>query len=180
MKIKDPTRCILCGAPLSPETFKCSRCGMQYESLNNLPKSSKEILSELFKPQKIPLDFWSNETILYAIDLSDYFDLFLNTTRTTLRNIKDDKSFLKKKGKKPKAAKVQLLNRREYWYLLKFFFIKSEYVKLGLESKKAKDNILQVGGIPKGTKIQCTCGKLIDDQLFVRGTYRMPKNVPAD
>lgn len=116
---------------------------------------------------KIPIKFWGKKEILYYSDETDYYD------GKEIGSV--DLSVLYKRWPYEQAT---LFENKEFWYLLKFFFIASKFHPLnpmGISSVCA--------GIPSDLKMKCECGKLLDEMYWLKGYYEhhpMLKSIGQD
>jgi len=108
----------------------------------------------------IPIDFWKYDKIIYQLDNTRYFNY------SDLDKVIDLKSYVFNKTEFYKYEKCNDFGNRDLWYLLKFFFIGSLFHHLD-----PKNIALFCGEVPKGLKIKCSCGSLLNDISWLKGYY---------
>ena len=107
------------------------------------------------------LEFWKTENMIFQLDNFRYVD---------------EQKLLKGKGKVdlPKLLKkypyqqTREFENKEYWYLLKFFFIASYLEILG-------GSFQLLAGIPRGIKIRCSCDTLLEEAWHLKGFFEYPE-----
>jgi hypothetical protein len=152
---------------------------MRYISLEKMSSHPLGFIFDTVKQKiEIPLDFWKNKNIIYASDTENYF----NPYETKIKKIGNFTNSIEKISEKYGTAKINILDKRDYWFLLKFFFIKSTYRNVNPETKGLANDISipLIAGIPKGIKIKCECGNILDDKFFLRGNFKVPQGIPAN
>ncbi len=162
----NPSNCGICGAPFPSGSNKCKRCGAQFYSRDQMNSLAGGIFSEVGVPIEVPLEFWKNDNIIYASDV----ELYINPGSSSIKTITNT-------IKKYETASTCIMERREYWYLLKFFFIKSNYVEANPITKNSEVQPLLIAGIPKGLQLKCNCGKKLEDKFFLRGSFKVPEGL---
>ena len=139
------------------------RVGEEKVGTTGNPQALQEILN--FSEEPITTDypdmeFWKYRNILYQLDNFNYVDeskLF-------------DKDFslnLPELLKKYPYQQTHDFENKPFWYLLKFLFIGSE-----LQNLEGFGDLS--GGIPKGIKIKCYCGELLEKRWILKGIFRFP------
>lgn len=129
---------------------------------------NSKVVQEVFNASDEPIntdipdiDFWKHNKFIYHLDSFRYVDesrLF-------------DKNFslnLPQLIEKHQYQQTQELENKEYWYLLKFLFIGSYYQNL-----EGFGDLL--GGVPKGLKIKCSCGDIVDQRWRLKGILEFPQ-----
>ena len=107
------------------------------------------------------LEFWRTENMIFQLDNFRYVD---------------EQKLLKGKGKvnlpklleKYPYLQARDFENKEYWYLLKFFFIASNLEPLG-------GSFQLLAGIPRGIKIKCSCGTLLEEAWHLKGFFEYPE-----
>lgn len=107
------------------------------------------------------LEFWKNEKMVFQLDNYRYVD---------------EENLLKGAGKvnlpellkKYPYQQTREFENKEYWYLLKFFFIASHLEPLG-------GSFQLLAGIPRGIKIKCSCGILLKEAWHLKGFFEYPE-----
>ena len=107
------------------------------------------------------LDYWKNKNFFHQLDTTDYID----EQKLSAGEISLDSHVLIEKYKHFHTVPFE---NEEWWHVLKFFFIASEFNNL--------DGFGQLlGGIPKELKVKCECGHLIDVELYWKGLFKIPE-----
>lgn len=107
------------------------------------------------------MDFWMYDKFEYQLDSFNYVD------RSKQLN-SDYKVDVPELVKKYQYQQAQAFEAKEEWYLLKFLFIASYFHNL-----EGSGTIM--GGIPKGLKIKCSCGDLIEQRWMLKGILEFPE-----
>jgi len=107
------------------------------------------------------LDYWKDKKFTYELDTTDYIDeQKLSAGEISLNS----QEIIEKFG----HFHTTPFENKKWWYVLKFFFIASEFNNL--------DGFGQlIGGIPKELKIKCECEELIDVELYWKGIFKVPE-----
>lgn len=107
----------------------------------------------------IPIDFWKQD-LTFQIDDKLYFDM---------RNYLNPKAiFTKKIFNEYKFEKCKDFEKKDLWFLIKFFFIASRFHHINPSS-----NIISFcGGVPQGLKILCKCGNLLNEASWLKGYFQ--------
>lgn len=122
---------------------------------------------------RLPLEFWTNKDIVFKVDNEEYVDM------DEFYKKKDSSKYLDKIVKKNKFESGLEFDKKEYWYLIKFFFINSEFHDIDPSGV----SILNLG-VPSKLKIKCNCGNLLKDFKWLKGycpppfAQTMQNNVP--
>ena len=122
---------------------------------------------------RLPLEFWTSKDIVFKVDNEEYVDI------DEYYKKKDRAKYLDKIIKKNKFEGGIEFDKQEYWYLLKFFFINSEFHDID-PSGLSVVNL----GVPSKLKIGCKCGNILEDSNWLKGycppplAQTMQKNVP--
>lgn len=109
----------------------------------------------------IPLGFWTKE-IIYRIDITDYFK------EEDLSSFKDSNLFITNVYNKFKYQKGVIFENKDLWYLIKFYFISSNFFKLSQADF--------YGGVPSNLKILCDCGNLLEAEFNLKGYFNISKS----
>ncbi len=107
------------------------------------------------------MDYWKGKNFVYQLDTTDYID----EQRLLAGEIElNSHEIVEKFG----YRHVKPFENEDWWYILKFFFIASEFNNL--------DGFGQlIGGVPKELRIKCECQNLLDVELFWKGIFRVPE-----
>ena len=107
------------------------------------------------------MDYWKGKNFVYQLDTTDYID----EQRLLAGEIElNSPEIVEKFG----YRHVMPFENEDWWYILKFFFIASEFNNL--------DGFGQlIGGVPKELRIKCECQNLLDVELFWKGIFRVPE-----
>ena len=107
------------------------------------------------------LNYWKDKNFVHQLDTTDYIDEHkLSAGEVSLNS----KEIIEKFG----HFQTTPFENNDWWYILKFFFIASEFNNL--------DGFGQlIGGIPKDLKMKCECGVLLDVELYWKGIFKVPE-----
>ncbi len=122
---------------------------------------------------RLPLELWTSKDIVFKVDNEEYVDI------DEYYKTKKPAKYLDKIIKKYKFEGGIEFDKQEYWYLLKFFFINSEFHDID-PSGLSVANL----GVPSKLKIGCKCGNILEDSKWLKGyspppfAQTMQNNVP--
>ncbi len=127
----------------------------------NSNKKKKVIRQDIYNPKKyyIPFDFWKNNNLIFQIDDTLYFEMekYLTPEKISLKDILE----------KYKYEICKDFDKRSLWFLIKFFFIMSDFYIL--HSSKNPNAIF--GGVPQKLSIKCKCGKILKEKKWLKGHF---------
>ncbi len=106
----------------------------------------------------VPIDFWK-KNLVYQIDDTLYFDMKEYQT--------PEKISIKKILKEHKFEKCKDFENKDYWFLVKFLFIGSRFHLIN----PSKYIISVIGGVPQALKIECKCGNVLNERLWLKGYF---------
>jgi len=107
------------------------------------------------------MDYWEGKEFVYQLDTTNYVDEQRLLTGELELNSQEIVEKFGYRHAKP-------FENEDWWYILKFFFIASEFNNL--------DGFGQlIGGVPKELRIKCECQNLLDVELFWKGIFRVPE-----
>lgn len=107
------------------------------------------------------MDYWKRKNFVYELDNTDYIDeQQLSSGEIELNS----QEIIDKYG----YRQVKAFENRDWWYLLKFFFIASDFYNLDGFGDL-------IGGVPKKLKVKCACQNLLDVELFWKGIFKVPE-----
>lgn len=144
-----PKNCFICGNPFPPGKRKCPRCGAEFTPKEELTGFLKDVFSQVNESVDIPLEFWKDNNLIFEADFEEY---------TNPDNLTE----------KYKVQKTRQFEHPEYWYLLKFFFIESQFFKT---IEPTTGNALLISGVPSQLKIRCNCGKILNDDQWLKAFF---------
>ncbi len=107
------------------------------------------------------LDYWKDKNYLYKLDMTDYVD----EQKLLSGEIKlNTPEIIQKFGHR----QAEDFENKEWWYILKFFFLASDFQNL-----EGFGDL--IGGIPNDLKIKCKCENLVDVDAFWKGIFQNPE-----
>ncbi|MFX0133712.1 MAG: hypothetical protein ACFFDN_08715, partial [Candidatus Hodarchaeota archaeon] len=163
-------KCNICRTPLSSEDLVCPICKVRFVSKEEMKDFKGGIFSRAGEQIDIPLDFWNNNSLVFEVD----FKLYLKPNQTIDKKSKDIDKIFDKLTSDYKVQKTRQFEQTDYWYLLKFFFIKSQFIRAD-----PTGIALLIGGVPSQLKIQCNCGTILDHDHWLRGVLIPPSGMPS-
>jgi len=105
------------------------------------------------------MDFWKGKNFVFKLDLTNYLD-----QQEMLAGKVDIEGVVNKFG----FRNTRDFDAKEWWYILKFYFIASEFQNLeGIATV--------IGDVPNNLKIKCDCQSLMDVDLFLKGIFSVPE-----
>ena len=107
------------------------------------------------------LEFWKAENMIFQLDNYRY----VNEQKLLKGKLKLNLPRLLEKYPYQQAREFE---NKEYWYLLKFFFIASYLEILG-------GSFQLLAGIPRGIKIKCSCNTLLEEAWNLKGFFELPE-----
>lgn len=107
---------------------------------------------------QFPLDFWTHEPIVFEVDNENYVNM------DKLDRANDTFKFIGKIVKKYTFEQGTEFEKKEFWFLMKFFFINSKFHPIDTTGM----SILN-GGVPSKLKMKCTCGNTLDEFKWLKG-----------
>jgi len=107
------------------------------------------------------LEYWKGKNFAFQLDATDYID----EQRLIAGEIElDPQEIVDKFGYR---QAVQFENE-DWWYILKFFFVASEFNNLDGFGEL-------IGGVPKKLKVKCECQNLLGVEFFWKGIFKVPE-----
>ncbi|MHA1748968.1 MAG: hypothetical protein ACTSYF_10065, partial [Promethearchaeota archaeon] len=107
------------------------------------------------------LEYWKDKNFEYQLDTTDYVDeQKLSAGEISLNS----QEIIEKFGQ----FHTTPFENKEWWYVLKFFFIASEFNNLDGFGEL-------IGGIPRELKIKCECEGLLDVEFYWKGVFKVPE-----
>lgn len=107
------------------------------------------------------MDYWKGKDFIFRLDSTDYVDeQGLLSSEFELNT----KEVIEKYG----HYQTRAFENKDWWYILKFFFIASEFQNLDGFGDL-------IGGIPKTLKVKCECQNLVNVELFLKGIFKVPE-----
>ncbi len=106
-------------------------------------------------------DYWKGKEFVYQLDTIDYVDEQRLLTGEIELNSQE---IVKKFG----YRRAKLFENENWWYILKFFFVASEFNNLDGFGEL-------IGGIPKELKVKCECQNLLEVEFFWKGIFKVPE-----
>jgi len=140
------------------------RIGEEKISDTGNPKAVQEVLNISDEPvdTSVPeVNFWKYDNFNYHLDSFSYVDeskLFDKDFSLNISELRD----------KYQYQQTREFENKKYWYLLKFLFIGSYFQNL-----EGFGDLL--GGVPKGLKIKCNCGDIVDPRWNLKGILEFPQ-----
>lgn len=129
---------------------------------------NSQVIQEVLNTSKEPIntdvpdmDFWKYDKLTFHLDTFNYVDeskLFEEDFKLNLPQLL----------KKYQYQQTNEFEAKDNWYLLKFLFIGSYFQNL-----EGFGDL--IGGIPKGLKIKCSCGDIIDLRWTLKGILEFPE-----
>ena len=107
------------------------------------------------------MDYWKDKEFVYQLDTTDYVDEQRLLTGEIELNSQEIVEKFEYRHAKP-------FENESWWYILKFFFVASEFNNLDGFGEL-------IGGVPKQLKIKCDCQNLLDVKLFWKGIFKVPE-----
>lgn len=107
------------------------------------------------------MDYWKGKNFVYELDITDYVDeqrLLSGEIKLNIQEIIDKYGY----------RQTKTFENRDWWYILKFFFIASDFQNLDGFGDL-------IGGIPKILKIKCVCANLLEVEMFWKGIFKVPE-----
>jgi len=105
------------------------------------------------------MDYWKCNEFVYQLDTTDYVDeqrLLTGEIELNSREIVEKFGYRQAKP----------FENESWWYILKFFFVASEFTNLDGFGEL-------IGGVPKELKIKCECQNLLDVEFFWKGIFKV-------
>ncbi|MFX1574760.1 MAG: hypothetical protein ACFFB0_18650 [Promethearchaeota archaeon] len=164
-------KCIVCGTPFPPGTYKCPICDARFVPKEDMKAHMGGIFSKVGEQIEIPLDFWINDHLIFEID----YELYLNTELSDNKKPKNIEKSLTKLNKKYRVQKTSQFEQPNFWYLLKFFFIRTQFFKAD-----PTGIALLIAGVPTQLKIRCKCGATLEEAQWLKGFFTPPAGIPSD
>ncbi len=134
----------------------------------NSATGNSEIIQKVFSndPQEIvtalpELDYWRGKEFSYQLDATDYIDEQLLLSGEIELNSSE---IVEKFG----YRRVKPFENKDWWYILKFFFIASDFSNLDGFGEL-------IGGVPKDLKVKCECQNLLEVEFFWKGIFKVPE-----
>ncbi len=106
-------------------------------------------------------DYWKDKNFLYKLDMTNYVDEQKLMSGEIKLNAPE---IIKKFG----SRQTEDFENKEWWYILKFFFLASDFQNL-----EGFGDL--IGGIPNDLKIKCNCQNLVDVDVFWKGIFQNPE-----
>ena len=128
------------------------------------PKVIQEVLNVSDEPinTSVPdASFWNYDNFNYQLDSFSYVDeskLFDKDFSLNISELRD----------KYQYQQTREFENKNFWYLIKFLFIGSYFQNL-----ESFGDLL--GGVPKGLKIKCNCGDIVDQRWRLKGILEFPQ-----
>ena len=107
------------------------------------------------------MDYWKGKNFAFQLDATDYIDeqrLITGEIELNSQEIVDKFGY---RNAKP-------FENEDWWYVLKFFFVASEFNNLDGFGEL-------IGGVPKELKIKCECQNLLEVKFFWKGIFKVPE-----
>lgn len=162
--------CVYCGATLLPGEGKCAVCGAVFLTESEVKNFKGGIFSKGIEQIDIPLEFWKNEDLVFEADIKFYLDGRYQNNKKP----KEPETVFNQLVKKYKVQMTSQFEQTDYWYLLKFFFISSQFYKAD-----PTGIVLLIAGVPSKLKIKCNCGKVLKEKQWIKGFFVPPSELPG-
>ena len=107
------------------------------------------------------MDYWKGKDFVYQLDNTNY----INGQQLLSGEIELN---LQKVLEKYQYRQTIPFENKDWWYILKFFFIASEFNNL--------DGFWElIGSVPNDLKIKCECETLLNVEFFWKGIFNVPE-----